>query len=799
MVLYLPAQTAYERDNLGHTPKETFRSSHFPDEPNPLGHVRFNDRTGPNGEKLLHLEELQSDWHQKGRKVGYSDETDQTRAKMRDAGHRAEQAYDGMMDAIKRNDALGFDQPWQAKNAIIQHPDWATRWDIRNPEDVAAIQKWVDARNEAQELAKTGHEVPDAPFKKTWPELLMKRMVRYAAENGYDGISWTPGEQQAERYDLSKQIDRVTYDPKTSRLTAELPNGVRHIDKAVAPGELADYIGKEGAQKLLARPVDRGLQVLENPDLKVGGEGMKGFYDKIVPDIANKLGKPFGAKVGDTTIEATPKRSRNLRVEPATLGRWQVTEDGQTGTVAGPFDTRAEADENLVSLRKQGPMKVPYLPIPEAMRKSALEQGQPLFKREATQEKKQERETTATTINRDTGKSLEDTIGDLSKLPKGKMTMAEHIENGVDHALTGVADTGNALTKAWNGMKGAAAGAYQSWSSPTPWTDYHTSLGDLRSAEFKAAIDINKYQHELKRVAPNERTRAAMTVYGEARSAEQLRNWATQASGFKDKNLARAFTDALNLTPEQKAMSAVHAKYYDQQLKILTDAGLLPQGVSHYAMHMYASDPETMAKLQAATDLSELSPNPSFLKKRVYPTYFEAIANGEKPVTLDAGKILSAYHDAFTKTFMTRAFIRSLLYGVDPEDGRPLAVLESRAGWVQVDNDRAGRAQILRQPKRPEDLTGYVRIPAGQVKNFKWELSDEDKEMLAPGFNKMPEDEQAKLFGPEDPRFPVPAGKVMAMKGDILIHPKYAGRVADLVTRRLAAIGRRPAALEGRH
>ena len=46
-------------------------------------------------------------------------------------------------------------------------------------------------------------------------------------------------------------------------------------------------------------------------DLKVGGEGMKGFYDKIVPDAANKLGKPWGAKVGETKIvtETTPKKT----------------------------------------------------------------------------------------------------------------------------------------------------------------------------------------------------------------------------------------------------------------------------------------------------------------------------------------------------------------------------------------------------------------------------------------------------------------------------------------------------------
>lgn len=38
---------------------------------NRLMHMRFNDRTTGDGEKALHLEELQSDWHQAGRKEGY--------------------------------------------------------------------------------------------------------------------------------------------------------------------------------------------------------------------------------------------------------------------------------------------------------------------------------------------------------------------------------------------------------------------------------------------------------------------------------------------------------------------------------------------------------------------------------------------------------------------------------------------------------------------------------------------------------------------------------------------------------
>src|SRR5207245_1556204 len=51
--------------------------------------------------------------------------------------------------------------------------------------------------------------VPDAPFKKTWHEFVLKRLIREAAEKGYDKIAWTPGEAQAERYDLSKKIDAI--------------------------------------------------------------------------------------------------------------------------------------------------------------------------------------------------------------------------------------------------------------------------------------------------------------------------------------------------------------------------------------------------------------------------------------------------------------------------------------------------------------------------------------------------------------------------------------------------------------
>lgn len=49
-----------------------------------------------------------------------------------------------------------------------------------------------------------GGRTPDAPFKtmdeRGWPQLAMRRIMRYAVENDYDRIAWSPGSIQHERY-----------------------------------------------------------------------------------------------------------------------------------------------------------------------------------------------------------------------------------------------------------------------------------------------------------------------------------------------------------------------------------------------------------------------------------------------------------------------------------------------------------------------------------------------------------------------------------------------------------------------
>lgn len=140
-----------------------YRSSHF-DEPNILAHVRFDDRTDAEGNRVLMVQEVQSDWHQAGRKQGYLlPEADRQR-----------------LDARRQQiEALGSEAtPEQRK-------------------------EWGDIKNALQ---GQGNAVPSAPFKSTWPELAMKRVLRWAAENGYDKVAWPSTAEQVARVESWPEI-----------------------------------------------------------------------------------------------------------------------------------------------------------------------------------------------------------------------------------------------------------------------------------------------------------------------------------------------------------------------------------------------------------------------------------------------------------------------------------------------------------------------------------------------------------------------------------------------------------------
>jgi len=107
--------------------------------------------------------------------------------------------------------------------------------------------------SEASKFMPDVSSIPEAPFTKStpaWSMLAMKRIIRYASENGFDKVAWTSGQQQFDRY----------------------PDGT-------------------------AADTEKRL------------EGMQSFYDKMLPSNVNKFIKKFGGRVEPIEIDSNKQLS----------------------------------------------------------------------------------------------------------------------------------------------------------------------------------------------------------------------------------------------------------------------------------------------------------------------------------------------------------------------------------------------------------------------------------------------------------------------------------------------------------
>lgn len=354
LLLTLPQREGERKLRLGSgsgklLAKDDYVSSHW-DEPNVLAHVRYNTRD-IDGKKTLHIEEIQSDWHQQGRKKGYKDGTPVTDAEI-----------------IKK--AKDFYNNWE-------HPhggDWEKL-------SHAERNKWI---SEARaDFERRSDKVPDAPFKKSWPELSFKRMLRYAAENGYDAISWTPGEAQAARYDLSKHINKVELTHNrdglgTLKYWTGTGDNLQGREQAIkSKDDLVNLVGKDIADKLYEQgQKNNGKAELSGLELKVGGEGMMRFYDDQMPTIAGKYAKAHGGKVEQKPLGVYRMEERLFEnmidsKKPLTK-RWTIESDEGTKSI---HDTKEEA---IKALNEASP-PVHYMELPNSLRDTALRKGFPLF------------------------------------------------------------------------------------------------------------------------------------------------------------------------------------------------------------------------------------------------------------------------------------------------------------------------------------------------------------------------------------------------------------------------------------
>ncbi|WP_421849875.1 PLxRFG domain-containing protein [Oricola sp.] len=214
-------------------PIHTYKGEHW-DQPNVLAHIRFNERFTRTGDtarpaRTLFIEEIQSDWHQAGRKHGYTGDESQWAV------------FEGSPDGNRR-----VSEPYRSAEQA------RAKLDSTQPAD-PSFNLYVAPLS-------TDNRVPNAPFKTSWPELAFKRALRWAVDNGYERVAWTPGDVQADRYDL----------------------------------------GQTDAQG-----------------------GMRGFYDRILPKTVGKLVKKWGGKVSSASLQYD-RPARGGKTATETVDVWSL-------------------------------------------------------------------------------------------------------------------------------------------------------------------------------------------------------------------------------------------------------------------------------------------------------------------------------------------------------------------------------------------------------------------------------------------------------------------------------------------
>ena len=168
-----------------------------------LAHARTQDMNTFIG-RMLFIEEIQSDWHNEGHAKGYES------AEYKEAERVADELF---------NEYQKMRRPF---NKYVRSSEFNT-----DPEDVrkkkfdwlrskmeTAEKKWKEAERYVESLLEKGSgNVPDAPFRDTYHEYVMKRLLRMAAEEGYDSIGWTPAQIQVERWsEKFAEGYRIEYD-----------------------------------------------------------------------------------------------------------------------------------------------------------------------------------------------------------------------------------------------------------------------------------------------------------------------------------------------------------------------------------------------------------------------------------------------------------------------------------------------------------------------------------------------------------------------------------------------------------
>ncbi len=360
-----------------------YSGGHFR-EKNVLAHVRFNERTDNDGNSILFIEEIQSDWAQQGREAKFVGEPYAKGDRVR------------LSSGVNVNGRESFTSGYMWVHEVKENGEL-----VVGPRKTKAVDLiTVDQGSVKAFDTRDRRRLPAAPFvQKTdaWTALAVKRMIRYAAETGFDKIAWTAGDVQNERW-TSKYRQTITeiswetmahdgavavqVEGSYDNLTLLFLDGVLERDyneNLKAGSTLASVFGKEVAGKIEAAPEG----AIKGDDLGVGLEGFRYYYDSILPKHFNNIGKQYGVKSQPGNVPIYPMSG--LQKKQLASGKWIATFAMNGYGKRLEADTEAALDELIseVGNRKNNTISSHIIELTPQLKQAVLK-GLPLFKPNAS-------------------------------------------------------------------------------------------------------------------------------------------------------------------------------------------------------------------------------------------------------------------------------------------------------------------------------------------------------------------------------------------------------------------------------
>lgn len=311
-------------------------AGHFASEPNLLSHSRASTRRSPAGEKVRLVEEFQSDWHQQGRDQGYK-------------------------IPLTADEKKEFDRIMSTPGSKLTREE----------------KDYADSLTQRDKLP------PRAPYADTYHELELRKQLLRAVEEGDDYLALTTGDQQAKRYGeaIQQKVHEVGWNKDNDgyHLTfatsagKELNlSGLNEKTENLDEGGLRRLLGREMADKIIAGGVSGHLR---GDDLKVGGTGMRLWYDEKGPAYLKRLAQALG---GEVTTVKVPSATQ-LDVKKNIFGTYNILVNGRAIDDRA-FTTKAEAQKAADELfEKMGRHEVPALKLTPKLKAYVKQHGLPLF------------------------------------------------------------------------------------------------------------------------------------------------------------------------------------------------------------------------------------------------------------------------------------------------------------------------------------------------------------------------------------------------------------------------------------